>query len=327
MAKILYDTRAPAGFGVDENGQFVQVPPNYIQSGSEYVQGPAGSAAPAPSPEKPNEQFVTDLYQKYFDRAPSSAEMSNWANSTPQQLDTFLQGEQEKYGYTSKEQQAAGQGNLNQALQMVDQDPSIPDSMKQYAKDIVQAYDGTGAVNYSDIMGTFDKLKSQTIDPYYNAQMNLLQKGFQTSYNALQGNRQNELETQNANASDAIRNEQGTLEQRGMTNSGEDVRQLGAGSAYAGMNNEGLVPQNNRILASSSALRYNQNLQQLGQQREAALGSGNTGMMPGYNPAGNITGTNEENRQQAQGQALSQLAANQTAKTALNQPVALNLGI
>lgn len=323
MPKYNYNQYAPEGWAIDETGHFIQVPDGFVQQGAEFVSAPAGSGG---NDGQANAEWVNTMYQKYFDRPATAAEAANWAASKPEALESFLYDEQKKYNYVSKEQKANGQQNLQSALQQIDADASIPPQLKQYAKDIVTAYGGDARADFKSIMDTFNKLKTETIDPYYASQINFLQKGFEQSYGQLQQNRALEQEQEAVAAAQNIEDTQESLEARGLTFSGEAQKKLGQNSAITGVTLEGLVPQQNRLMASSSALRYQQNQNTLGRQLEQTLGSGAVGTVPGYTAAGGILGSAQESRNQAYGQTLEGIANNQQAKNALNKNRTLDFG-
>lgn len=70
-----------------------------------------------------NPNAVNALYQHYFDRDAKKEELDNWTNQPVQQLEDFLQAEQQKYNYTSKFQES--QGGL---MQMPDAGVGVIDS-------------------------------------------------------------------------------------------------------------------------------------------------------------------------------------------------------
>jgi len=78
---------------------------------------------------------------------------------------------------------------------------------------------------------------------------------------------------------------------------------------FGGLFYEGNVNQANRLMSSSSALRYKKNLELLGQSAEDALGA--TGAVKqniaGFTPSGNLPGQFEDQKQQQLGSTLSQL--------------------
>lgn len=368
-AAIQFHPAAPSGYGVS-NGKFTKVPDGHVRVGNSFVPPPTQQIPTQPTAEQmgtQQAQWVNDLYMKYFDRSATPDEMANWWTQSPSALDTFLKSEAQRYGYSSNALRAEKDNALLAALNQIDLDPRIPVQMKQYAKDIVQAYGGDQAANFKDIMATFDKLKKETIDPHYAAEVSYLQKGLQQQYQNLMDNRQLEVQKEKTDAGEAVRGEQLNLEARGLTNSGEAVRQLGQQSAiaqtpqvirsmsqvnpgdekYAQQGAEGLIydsrtgkpyvsdkaqmiegfiPQQNRIMASSSQLRYQLAQNQLGRQAEGYLGSNNTSAVPGYLPSGGILGSVEESRQQDLGATLQEVAKNQQAKNTLNTNQSLNLG-
>lgn len=79
----------------------------YAKKNKGYTYTPAVQTPIAPTPTPPTgTQGVTDpsqinsLYQKYFKRDATSAEIANWSKEPSSSLDSFLQSEQKKYGVT-----------------------------------------------------------------------------------------------------------------------------------------------------------------------------------------------------------------------------------
>lgn len=321
---------------VFDSGQMAQ----YTAQGYRVVIAPGApvsstsSSASTPStPSTGTQAFVNDLYQKYFDRNATDAEMQNWAKETPQTLESFLQAEQVRYGYTSKAQLAANSQNATDALAMIDADTNLSPEMKALFKQVVQSYNGGIEANSKDILDTFNTIKSTTIDPYYAGLAGLAAKQLIDQVSSLQTQRSQELETQGTAATQAVTDEQKALEAKGMTFTGEGVKQLGAGSATdpakfgGGPIPEGLIPQSNRLIASSSALRYQDALNTLGANTEATSGSAAASAVPGYTPAGGVLGTTPKAQQAEEASALTSVMNNEMSSRALqlNTPFTLKV--
>ena len=134
-----------------------------------------------------------------------------------------------------------------------------------------------------------------------------------------------ELEAQRSAAGQDIRQAKAGLEKAGMTFTGKAIEDLGAESAFAqpgaqavaspfqqsfeGMFLEGLVPQANRLIATSSEARFKRNLEALGTQAERQLGSGQASLfnLPGFAVTGGITGELPQQRDQQLGGTLTDL--------------------
>ncbi len=125
-------------------------------------------------------------------------------------------------------------------------------------------------------------------------------------------------------AGENIRQAQGNLESRGMTFTGEGVKQLGAESAFAqqGKGNipgqtpfaggyaEGQVQQANRLMSTSTGLRQQKALDDLARQAEKALGSSGMEQMgqAGLTVKGDVSqGSFEQQRQKAAAGTLDNL--------------------
>jgi hypothetical protein len=259
----------------------------------------------------PNEDksWVNQYYQKYFDRDATSAELANWSKETPAALDQFLAKEQKVYGYVSK---AAGEENkkrYDDAIAMIEAS-DLPADIKQMWKTVVGLYPNATDFNSTEIINTFNKIKAETIDPYFKELADVAVKDIQTSLGEMKSSRDLELEAEQASAKQAVTGAQAGLEKSGMTFSGKGVEALGTDSAYAGAPTtdtpvatpfagiesnlmKGTVGQANRLLSTSSSARYASQQQQLGRQAENLLGTSavnNLGI--NYKPAGvNLTGT------------------------------------
>ena len=176
-------------------------------------------------------------------------------------------------------------------------------------------------MNAPSIIEAFQKVKTDTIDPYYQGLANQAISTINQAVGNLNKERSLQMEQQNTNASENIRNTQNSLEASGMTFSGEARRQLGANSAYqqgtetstnripfGGDNVEGLVPQNNRLVASSTEATYQNNLAKIGQQAESTLGSTQAGnLVSGYTPATGVEGDIATNKSSAYGTSLGNI--------------------
>jgi hypothetical protein len=159
-------------------------------------------------------------------------------------------------------------------------------------------------VDFSNIIKSFNDIKSKTIDPYFQEQSNIFIDQVQRAYNTTAEARARELEAQGINADQAIKSAKASLESSGLTFSGKAIENLGQSSAYTnntdvpqplqfgGQIGEGLVNTSNRLIASGSSAQYQKTLQDLQRQAEQTLGSDkSSGLIPGVTQMGNVTGT------------------------------------
>jgi hypothetical protein len=275
------------------------------------------TTTPTPTPTPNTEispddkKWINDLYQKYFDRPASSTELTNWVKETPQALDQFLAKEQKTYGYVSKAAGVENKARYDAAIAMTDAS-DLPADIKQIWKTVVGRYPNATDFETSEIINTFNKIKAETIDPYFKELADLAVTDIRTSLGQMQTTRDMELEQERTVAGENIRQARSGLEKAGMTFSGKGVEELGAESAYArpdeattaipeqipfagmaGVFNEGKIQQANRLMSTSSAARYQAQQQLLGRQAENLLGtSAVQGLGINYQPAGvNLTGT------------------------------------
>lgn len=176
----------------------------------------------------------------------------------------------------------------------------------------IQNWDPNLELNAENIIATFQKIKSETIDPRFQGLANLAIESVKTAQKSYADQRALELESEAASKSEAIRAAQGGLEASGLTFSGEGVRQLGTDIAapvtFGGPSVEGLVPKQHRLISTSSEAAYQQNLKNLGLAAEEQLGSsGVSGIIPGYVPVGSVVGSLTEEKQAAEGSALGNI--------------------
>lgn len=166
---------------------------------------------------------------------------------------------------------------------------NLDEHTKDLYKTAVANWDPRLEINIPNIIKAFDKIKTETLDPYYRDLIKQTTDQFQTSYNYLNQQRALEKEQEKVIAQENISNAKLNLEASGMSRTGEGVKQLGAQSVYAqpGQNNviptqtagfggiyaEGLVPQSNRLMATSSSTRYQNNQQNLARSAESLLGT------------------------------------------------------
>ncbi len=299
---------------------------------------PAGASGPAsatPAGVNPQDaQWVTALYQKYFDRVPTSAELSNWTASNPQALEQFLASDAKKYGYTSKYFQDSNSQALDSAVGIID-GSDLPPAIKDLWKTVVKGYPPGMEYNADEILKTFQQVKDTTIDPHYKQLADIAMNDFKTAASALTTNRDAELEQERAASGQNIRQAKEGLEKSGMTFTGQAIQDLGKDSAYAqpganpnsavpdqqpfgGMFYEGTVNQGNRLMASSSASRYDQSLQSLGAQAEKQLGSTAEASLGLTGGVGGVAGSLEEQKQSEYGSTLNQIIDNYKQKQNLN---------
>lgn len=277
-----------------------------------------------------DKKWINDLYQKYFDRTATSAEIANWANSTPAALDQFLIAEQKKYGYVSNAQKAVQSDKLKAALAIIDAS-NLPDEIKALWRQTVSLYPDATDFQPQQIIDTFNKIKTETVDPYFKELTSVAIGDINTAFNTMKDARTAELEAQRYTSADAIRQAQTGLEKSGMTFTGKGIESLGASSAYAqngdgttpnqigfagmpGIFYEGNVNQQNRLLATSTAARYAAQQQQLGRAAEDKIGSANVALAaPGlqYTPGGvNLTGSLEQEKQSKYASTLQGIIEN-----------------
>jgi len=191
-------------------------------------------------------------------------------------------------------------------------------STKAFYTDVFNNWDPNLELSPENIIKAFENIKKTSIDPHHQDLADIYIAQVETASEAMQAQRALETESEAVNAAQDIKNTQANLEASGMTFSGAGVEQLGTDLAasvpFGGASVEGLVPQRNRLISTSSEAAYKQNLKNLGLGVEQYLGSKKTkGLVSGYNTLGGITGSFEESKQGDYGSALSNLINQQTA--------------
>lgn len=161
----------------------------------------------------------------------------------------------------------------------------LPDDVKMLFKTAIGNIKGT---DQESILKAFDEIKKNTIDPRFKILADIAQKDFKDNFDVLARNRAIETEAEQTKATQNIEDTKKSLEASGLTFSGEGVKQLGAQSAYEGVNLEGLVPKSNRLVASSTSSRYQENLANLAKGAEAKLG---TPTAQALTPGGFVSGS------------------------------------
>jgi len=217
-----------------------------------------------------------------------------------------------------------------EALADLEMDPAfqaLPEDVKNIYRRTVQSWDTSKELNTDAILKEFEKIKKNTIDPYFSEQVDLFKANVEESYKALQTTREAALEAEKMSAEKNITDTQENLEASGMTFSGKGVSELGAKSAYAqegenglpkqipfgGTFTEGRINTANRLAATDSQARWQETLAKMGQKAEATLGSSGLGnLIPGYNAVGGISGDVYQNQQDAYGNVLRQLSSQNT---------------
>lgn len=212
-----------------------------------------------------------------------------------------------------------------EAKDLIKNDPNLTEDMKTLLYAVIDNYPIGVGYDPQEIINTFESVRKDTIDPYFQELTNTAAKQFQQAYDSYEANRKLELESEQMTEEEKIRQEKENLEKSGLTFSGEAVKQLGAESAYTdasteGQNittqtlGEGLLQQESNLIASSSMQRYLDQLKNLGIQAEQQLGTqgyynvgGIGNVNANYATIGGITGTQETQRQSEYAKALTQI--------------------
>jgi len=216
--------------------------------------------------------------------------------------------------------------SYQRALKELEANPDfqvLPPSLQDLYRTALKNYDYNKEVNIQGVLDEFERIKTQTIDPRFSQEIEKFTGDLRSQVDFMAQEREMALETERANAGLSIRQAKEGLAKSGMTFTGKAIEDLGAESAYAqegdsaiptqtpfgGLFYEGNVNQQNRLMSSSSSLRYKRALEQLGQQAEGVLGGQQAAALniPGFTPSGTLPGTVEDQKQQLMGNTLSQL--------------------
>lgn len=225
----------------------------------------------------------------------------------------------------------------------------LPSELQDVFRSIVDAYGPNDQINYETIISKVRQNARTTIDPYFQEQARQLESDLIAARDFQAMQREMEVERERAEAGLAIRQAKDSLEASGLTFSGKAVETLGEKSAYArpdspeaaqsaiptqvsfggpdtGMFYEGTVNQANRLIQTSSAAKYAQNMQALGRSAEEKLGTSSAIKMniPGFNVVGGIKGDLENQRQKAIGDLFNQMVGVEQAKIGYKQPINYN---
>jgi len=167
------------------------------------------------------------------------------------------------------------------------------DDLADFTADIL----GDPNASDTEILDALNKIKEGQIDPYYKQIISQAQNDVVTAINRQYEDRIRQLQTESYNLAENIASTQKTLESRGMTFSGEAIKQLGTLSAFAAprpesvtptqlgqagqpltmtpeqMGLEGDVNMQNRLFAEGSRSNFNRTLEDIGKEALRTLGT------------------------------------------------------
>ena len=290
---------------------------------------PVTPPATPTTPEEPEFEAVTqenqvnviqiqEIYQQYAGREATPEEIAYHTQSNPISYDDLLNWAQTapEVKASFDEQQALKdeeQQRYDEGLAIIN-DSDLPEDQKELWRTLYENYDGD-TVDVQQILDTFEQIKTNTLDPYWAGIIDLAEQDFINQLETLSGNREREIETEQALEEQRLRGTQAGLEQRGMTFSGEAVEQLGTrsgvGTAF-GEEGTGLLGQQSRLISTASAAEHQRLTQEIGMGIEGQLGSGSLGQfnIPNYTQVGTSQGQLPTQQEQAYGSYLNQLINN-----------------
>lgn len=166
----------------------------------------------------------------------------------------------------------------------------IQEMTDQFSESL-KAYQEGQQLNEEELNAKFEELKTKNINPYFKQLITNYQTDFLHNIGLLTGSRNIELTTQQRQFEDQTRKARASLEASGMTFGGEALRLLGAESAFGQrvlpptmpqqttealqMEDipEGLIPEGQRLMSTSSRAAYAERLRQQVRAAEQYLGS------------------------------------------------------
>ena len=234
---------------------------------------------------------------------------------------------------------AGTQSSGNQTALDIINNSQLDPGQKMLFSQIAQNWDPSqGTPDPSKMLAEFQKLKSSTVDPYFQEQIRFFTDDIQSRLKNMETNRGYQLEQEKTQSEQNIKGAKENLEARGMTFSGQGMEQLGALSAYKTKGQpggpgttpiqfggpEGLVPQANRLMSSASSTAYQKSLQDLSRSAEQELGTkGSVGLVPGVSQLGSIeqSATLPGQRSQAEAGLLQNLYGQSQQNVQGQQPL------
>jgi len=244
----------------------------------------------------------------------------------------------------SSDKQGAGTSadtvdNIQAGRDYIMNNPNLTDDQKSVFLRAYEAYPADQNINLPLIVSEFTKIKDETIDPYFKEQIKMYTDEVVRSRDYQDAAQKIEQEGNDMTAIKAINDTKASLEASGMTFSGQARGLLGSQSALGqggeqnnliqptpfGGQTEGTVVAANRLMGTSSKLRYQQQRDALARQAEAQLGSaGSAGLVPGVVPLGGIKGDIERQRMTKYGAEADRLGAQYSSTTDMQQPIKFN---
>lgn len=227
-------------------------------------------------------------------------------------------------------QTAEQKGNIAAAIKVLDgylANGTIDYGTYQLFKQAAELWNPEQAFSYANILNTFEDIKKQQIDPYFQEQASIFIDDLQRNREFLIESRAIEKDQQTQDIEKAKESLQESLAARGLLFSGEAIKQLGVESPFAvagtpeaaksaiptmqpigGVPYEGEFQKQTKAAVSSADLRYQKQLEDLQRQAERTLGTEKAGgLVPGVTALGGVTGSMTEEKKKAYAGALTGL--------------------
>jgi len=255
-------------------------------SGDTGDTGGEGGDTEEETPQMP--QAVIDKFYQAYGKFPSASDIKDWASNKVAYENILDQEITKKADETQAEDDKINTADENErianATKIIDDAVAagtLPLDIAELWKTVVKNYPPGVEYNAQEILDTFEKIKTDTIDPYFKELTDLAINDVKEAYGMLEGSRNRETEIEKLNKASELKSTQAELEARGMTFSGEAVKELGEEAAvpFGGAVGEGELAERQRLLSSSSAARYQEAAQSLGRSAEGYLGTEKAGLL------------------------------------------------
>lgn len=294
---------------------------------------PPSTYSPAPSPSSPvtSRDAINNLYQKYFNRNATEAEINNWQKEPISSLDNFLRQEQVRYGVapqSSTPAQTSGtSGNIPWDTATARQKLAA-----KYGADVVNQLDdnqvkylGMG-LQASELMAANDQklnladTTTKSMEAFLTSAAAYIDPRYQDQWNI--------DKTEALNAYAQITNDAEYLRQTTEASQKQEQENLQAQIAEAGLARSGLrrkaeeqLKTQQQGVVSSQRRQLQQKITDLGLAMEKAYGAQGAAVIPGYTPIGIKYGSATE----ARNANIMNMAQNIAALPQLNVPAAPTL--
>ncbi len=188
----------------------------------------------------------------------------------------------------------------------------LPTEIQDLIREIVTRLPVESDGSDEEILKVFNELSSQIIDPFFAELITTAKRDIEINIARREEDFDKLQELQTEQAEERVRQGQLSLEARGLTRSGENVRQLGKEGFFGEQSPlEGFIPTGNRRIAESSRSQFKRGIEDVGLAGEQLLGSGNLPDISGFTPRGGVTGQIPFQKEAAKANLLGNLSNQQ----------------